>query len=84
MNLYNVLSNRYIGMSNFERLFAQKFGGSGGGKIEELEGIPPLTFTADGTPLLDYLISGNTTQNGTTLDVDTTIKPSNVYIKYKS
>lgn len=64
MNLYNVLSNRYVGMSNFERLFAQKFGGSGG-EIKELEGAPPLTFTANGQPLLDYLISGNTVQNGT-------------------
>lgn len=64
MNLYNVLSNRYAGMSNFERLFAQKFGGSGG-EIKELEGAPPLTFTANGQPLLDYLISGNTVQNGT-------------------
>ena len=30
-----------------------------------LEGIPPLTFTANGQPLLDYLIEGNTVQNGT-------------------
>ena len=64
MNLYNVLSNRYVGMSNFERLFAQKFGGTGG-KIKELEGVPPLTFTANGQPLIDYLISGNTVQTGT-------------------
>ena len=64
MNLYNVLSNRYVGMSNFERLFAQKFGGTGG-KIKELEGVPPLTFTANGRHLLDYLIYGNMEQNGT-------------------
>ena len=64
MNLYNVLSNRYVGMSNFERLFAQKFGGTGG-KIKELEGVPPLTFTANGRPLLDYLIYGNMEQNDT-------------------
>ena len=64
MNLYNVLSNRYVGMSNFERLFAKKFGGTGE-KIKELEGVPPLTFTANGQPLLDYLISGNIVQNGT-------------------
>ena len=31
----------------------------------ELSGIPPLSFTANGQPLLDYLISGNTFQNGT-------------------
>lgn len=50
----------------FERLMASKILGKGsGGKIEELEGVPPLTFTANGQPLLDYLISGNTVQNGT-------------------
>jgi hypothetical protein len=51
----------------FERLMAAKIlgKGGGGGKIEELEGIPPLTFTANGRPLLDYLISGNTVQTGT-------------------
>ena len=64
MNLYNVLSNRYVGMSNFERLFAQKFGVTGG-EIKELEGAPPFMFTANGQPLLDYLISGNTVQSGT-------------------
>lgn len=32
--------------------------------IKVLEGIPPLTFTANGQPLLDYLIEGNTVQNG--------------------
>lgn len=31
----------------------------------ELSGIPPLTFTANGQPLLDYLIEGKTVQNGT-------------------
>jgi len=34
-------------------------------QIKVLEGVPPLTFTANGTPLLDYLISGNTVQSGT-------------------
>lgn len=32
---------------------------------KELTGVVPLLFDADGTPLLDYLISGNTVQNGT-------------------
>jgi hypothetical protein len=50
----------------FERLMAAKIlGKGGGGKIEELEGVPPLTFTANGQSLLDYLISGNTEQTGT-------------------
>lgn len=31
----------------------------------EYTGAVPVTITADGTPLLDYLISGNTVQSGT-------------------
>lgn len=31
----------------------------------EYTGAVPVTFTANGQPLLDYLISGNTVQNGT-------------------
>lgn len=31
----------------------------------EYTGAVPVTFTADGTPLLDYIISGNTVQSGT-------------------
>lgn len=33
--------------------------------IKVLEGVPPLTFTARGLPLINYLIEGNTVQNGT-------------------
>jgi len=33
--------------------------------VQEYTGAVPVTFTADGTPLLDYLISGNTAQSGT-------------------
>lgn len=32
---------------------------------QEYTGAVPVTFVADGTPLLDYLISGNTVQDGT-------------------
>lgn len=35
------------------------------GKIIELSGQVPLSFKANGEPLLDYLISGNTVQTGT-------------------
>jgi hypothetical protein len=31
----------------------------------EYTGAVPVTFVADGTPLFDYIISGNTVQNGT-------------------
>ena len=35
------------------------------GEVKTLSGIPPLTFSSNGQPLLDYLISGNTVQSGT-------------------
>lgn len=34
-------------------------------QIKVLEGVPPLTFPARGLPLINYLIEGNTVQNGT-------------------
>ena len=34
-------------------------------QIKVLEGVPPLTFTSRGLPLINYLIEGNTVQNGT-------------------
>lgn len=71
MNFYEQLFNKGKssgeGMTHFERLFALKIGS---GKIEELEGVPPLTFKANGQPLLDYLISGNTVQNDTPTPVN--------------
>lgn len=34
-------------------------------QIKVLEGVPPLTFTSIGLPLINYLIEGNTVQSGT-------------------
>lgn len=34
-------------------------------QIKVLEGVPPLTFTSRGLPLINYLIEGNAVQNGT-------------------
>lgn len=66
MGLYEILKASKLGAGAapdmYTALFAQKI--KGGGEAE-LSGVPPLTFTADGTPLLDYLISGNTIQSGT-------------------
>lgn len=53
------------GMTHFERLFAAKFGGSPPPEVREYTGAVPVTITADGTPLIDYLITGNTVQSGT-------------------
>ena len=49
----------------YTALFAQKISKGGSGGEAELSGVPPLTFPAAGTPLLDYLISGNMIQSGT-------------------
>ena len=69
MNFYEQIFSRGRvtgeGMTHFERLFAAKFGGSPPPEVREYTGAVPVTITADGTPLLDYRISGNTTQNGT-------------------
>lgn len=69
MNFYEQLFSRGRttgeGMTHFERLFAAKFGGSPPPEVREYTGAVPVTITADGTPLLDYLITGNTTQSGT-------------------
>ena len=49
----------------YTALLAQKINkGSSGGEAE-LSGVPPLTFPADGTPLIDLLISGNEKHTGT-------------------
>jgi hypothetical protein len=69
MNFYEQLFSRGRttgeGMTHFERLFAAKFGGPPPPEVREYTGPVPVTITADGTPLIDCLISGNTTQNGT-------------------
>lgn len=69
MNFYEQIFSRGRatgeGMTHFERLFAAKFGGSPAPEVREYTGAVPVTITADGTPLLDYIISGNTVQSGT-------------------
>ena len=37
----------------------------GGGGAAEITGVPPLRYIGDGRPLTNYLISGNTVQDGT-------------------
>lgn len=37
----------------------------GGGGAAEITGVPPLRYIGDGRPLTDYLLSGNTIQDGT-------------------
>lgn len=68
LSLYEILKASKTGIAPdmWTALAGANFGGAGSGaEVKELTGIPPLSFTADGTPLLDYLISGNLSQTGT-------------------
>ncbi|MBP7185937.1 MAG: hypothetical protein KBA55_04065 [Ruminococcus sp.] len=74
--LYEILKTKKTGISPdlWTRLAADKMAGDGG-KVRELTGIPPLTFTANGQPLLDYTIYGNIEQSSTPTP-DSPIQPS--------
>jgi hypothetical protein len=61
MNLYDVLAGQ--GTTHFERLFSQRL--AGGGKTQTLTGIPPLSFKANGKPLISWSMLGNGEQTGT-------------------
>ena len=68
-SLYEVLKRSktapQLAPNMYTTLLAQKINKGGSGGEAELSGVPPLTFRSNGTPLLDCLISGNTTQSGT-------------------
>jgi hypothetical protein len=65
--LYEILKTSKLGASfapdMYTALWAQKLARDG--EVKTLSGAPPLSFKANGQPLLDYLISGNTVQSGT-------------------
>lgn len=68
LSLYEILKASKTGIAPdmWTALAGMNWGGKdSGAEVKELTGIPPLSFTADGTSLLDYLISGNMTQTGT-------------------
>ena len=68
LSLYEILKASKTGIAPdvWTALAGMNWGGKdSGAEVKELTGIPPLSFTADGTPLLDYLISGNMSQTGT-------------------
>ena len=68
LSLYEILKASKTGIAPdmWTALAGMNWGGADSGhEVKELTGIPPLSFTADGTPLLDYLISGNMSQTGT-------------------
>lgn len=54
----------------YDKVTQTFFTNQGTGEFENpiygyLSGNPPFTFNSNGNPLVDYIISGNTTQNGT-------------------
>lgn len=53
------------GMTDFDQMKAIALCGAGGIPISTITGVPPITFTADGTPLTSWQIVGNMTQTGT-------------------
>lgn len=68
LSLYEILKASKTGISPdlWTALAGKNWSGSDSGhEIKELTGVPPLSFRADGTPLLDFLISGNMEQTGT-------------------
>ena len=68
LSLYEILKASKTGIAPdmWTALAGMNWGGADSGhEVKEFTGIPPLSFTADGTPLLDYLISGNMSQTGT-------------------
>ena len=65
LRLYEILktSKTKVAPDLWTRLAADKMAGDGE-KVRELTGELPLTFTANGKPLLDYTIYGNMEQAG--------------------
>ena len=64
IKLFDILKAEKTGLSNsvYTSLLAKKLSGGSAPTVKELEGAPPLTFTAIGEPLIDWHIDGNMTQ----------------------
>ena len=78
LSLYEILKASKTGLAPdmWTALAGMNWSGADSGhEVKELTGIPPLSFTADGTPLLDYTIYGNVGQTGTPTPT-TPIQPS--------
>lgn len=68
--LYQILKASKLGAAAAPDMFtgllaAQMPFAKGSGEIAELSGVPPLSFKANGQPLLDWRIEGNAVQSGT-------------------
>ena len=67
IKLYDILKAEKTGLSDslFTALLAKKLSGSPAATVKTLEGVPPLTFSAIGEPLIEWSIDGNMQQTGT-------------------
>lgn len=66
LSLYEILKASKTGLAPdiWTALAGKNWGGAdSGAEVKELTGIPPLSFRADGKPLIDYTIYGNMTQS---------------------
>lgn len=67
-NFYELLKYANTGIASPEMTYFDKMRAlsmTGGGTIKTLTGIPPLSFTGNGKPLISWSMLGNTQQTGT-------------------
>lgn len=68
-------------MTAYDKMLAMA--AAGGGAIKTLTGVPPLSFKADGTPLISWSMLGNAQQTGTPTP-DAPIQPEFVGIRTRN
>jgi hypothetical protein len=66
-SFYNLLKYAATGIASPDMTYYDKMRASTlmGGAVQTLTGIPPLSFKADGKPLISWSMKGNTQQTGT-------------------
>ena len=65
---FNLLKYAATGIASPDMTYYDKMRAStlmGGGVVQTLTGIPPLSFKSDGTPLISWNMKGNGSQSGT-------------------
>lgn len=67
-SFYNLLKYAATGIASPDMTYYDRLRAStlmGGATVQTLTGIPPLSFKADGTPLISWSMKGNGSQTGT-------------------
>ena len=67
-SFYDLLKYAATGIASPDMTYYDKMRAStlmGGGTVQTLTGIPPLSFKSDGTPLISWSMKGNGSQTGT-------------------